>query len=164
MELYRSKRLTIDTETVALPDGTKKDRVVVRPADAVAMLPLEGEHCYLIRQYRYAIDDYILEVPAGAMDAGETPQETARRELIEEIGRTAETFIPQGFIYTTPGFTTERIFLFEARGLSASCEFCKDDDEDIEVIPVKTGDLREMILNGKISDAKTICLIYRCLG
>ena len=97
------------------------------------------------------------------MEKGEDPTETARRELIEETGFVAGTIIPKGFIYTTPGYTDEKIFLFEARDLSPSDEYGKDDDEIIEVMDIATSDLNDMIVKGTIVDAKTICLIHRCM-
>jgi ADP-ribose pyrophosphatase len=164
MEIYRGKRLRIETQQVTLPGGRTKERVVVRPGSAVAILPVGEECCHLIRQYRHAIDRYILEAPAGTMDEGETPEETARRELIEETGMAAETLISRGFIYTTPGFTDEVIHLFEARGLSPSNEYTMDEDEVIEPLRVERDALRGMIRDGAIVDAKTICLICRCFG
>jgi ADP-ribose pyrophosphatase len=98
------------------------------------------------------------------MEPGEDPLKTAHRELIEETGFTATTIVQKGFIYTTPGYTDERIYLFEARKLSPSREFEKDEDEVIEVVDVATKDLATMIRDGIIVDAKTICLIYHCLG
>jgi ADP-ribose pyrophosphatase len=163
-ELYRGKRLVVEQKTVRLPGGKEVERVLVRPGDAVAVLPVRADSsCYLIRQYRFAINDYIYEVPAGTMNPGERPLETARRELIEETGLQAETFLDRGFIYTTPGFTDERIFLFEAFGLSPSCEFAKDEDEVIEVVKIPVAELPHMISDGRISDAKTIALIFRSL-
>jgi ADP-ribose pyrophosphatase len=97
------------------------------------------------------------------MEPGEDPQNTAGRELIEETGFAAKTIIPKGFIYTTPGYTDEKIFLFEARGLSPSNEYGKDEDEIIEVKDIALSDLNAMIIDGTIVDAKTICLIHRCL-
>jgi len=165
MDLYRGKRLFVEKKMVRLPDGRELERVLVHPGDAVAILPVRADaSCYLLRQYRFAIDDFILEAPAGTLNPGERPDETARRELIEETGFQAETLIPRGFIYTTPGFTDERIFLFEAQGLSPSCAYEKDEDEDIEVIRVPLAHLPSMIGEGEISDAKTIALVYRCLG
>jgi ADP-ribose pyrophosphatase len=165
MDLYRGTRLSVEKIRVRFPDGQKRERVIVHPGDAVAVLPVRADmNCYLIRQYRFAIGEYILEAPAGTLNAGEMPEETAHRELIEEIGFQATTLIPRGFLYTTPGFTDERIFLFEAHGLSPSCLYQKDEDEDIEVIRVSCADLPEMIRDGRISDAKTIALIYRCIG
>jgi ADP-ribose pyrophosphatase len=164
MELYRGKRLSIEQKTVSLPGGKEVERVMVHPGDAVAVLPVRADSCcYLIRQYRFAINDYICEAPAGTLNPGERPLDTARRELIEETGLQADTFISRGFIFTTPGFTDERVFLFEAFGLSPSCEFRKDEDEVIEVVKVPLADLPGMVLDGRISDAKTIALIFRCL-
>jgi ADP-ribose pyrophosphatase len=164
MEIYSGKRLTVEKKVVTLPDGEKKERVIVHPGGAVAILPVEGDVCHLIRQYRFAIDDYILEAPAGTIDEGEKPEETAYRELIEETGMKAERFIPKGWIYPSPGYTDERIWLFLAEGLSPSSEYRRDDDEFIEVLRVPLSALPGMIANGTIIDAKTICLVCRCLG
>ncbi|MBP1928601.1 ADP-ribose pyrophosphatase [Methanolinea mesophila] len=165
MEIYRGTRLSIEKREITLPDGKVVDRVVVHPGDAVAILPVRGDSsCYLIRQYRFAVGDFIYEAPAGTLDPGESPLDTAHRELIEETGFQAETLIPRGFIYTTPGFTDERIYLFEAHNLTPSCEFEQDEDEVIEVVKVTFAEIAAMITDGRISDAKTICLVYRCLG
>ena len=104
-----------------------------------------------------------LEAPAGALEKDENPLAGAGRELIEETGFAAQTIEPRGFIITTPGYTDEKIFLFEAHNLSPSQEFGKDDDEVIEVLDIPVKDLNRMIGDGFITDAKTICLIHRCL-
>jgi ADP-ribose pyrophosphatase len=161
--IYQGRRLTVEKETVQSQDGSTRDRVVVRPSDAAAILPLQGDIGYLIRQYRFAVDQYLYEVPAGTMDPGETPEQTAARELQEETGFIAGTLIPRGFIFTTPGFTTERIYLFEAHDLVDAGAFHPDEDEVIEPAPFSRQELLTMIEDGKICDAKTICLIHRCL-
>lgn len=164
MEIFRGRRLWIETKTIRLPTGMEREKVIVHPSNAVAIFPVDGNRCKLLKQYRYAIGQYILEVPAGTMEPGEEPLATAGRELIEETGFAAKTIVPKGFIYTTPGFTDEKIFLFEARGLSPSQEYEKDEDEVIEVIDIAVSDLQGMIRDGRIVDGKTICLIQRCLG
>lgn len=164
MEIFRGRRLWIETKSIRLPTGTVREKVIVHPSNAVAILPLDGDRCKLLKQYRYAIDQYIIEAPAGTMEQGEEPLATAGRELIEETGFAAKTIVPKGFIYTTPGFTDEKIFLFEARDLSPSQEYEKDEDEVIEVIDVATSELPAMIRDGRIVDGKTICLVQRCLG
>lgn len=164
MEIFRGRRLWIEQRNVVLPNGLERQKVIVHPSDAVAILPVDGDRCKLLRQYRYAIDDYILEAPAGALESGEEPMAAAGRELIEETGFAAQVIEPRGFIITTPGYTDEKIYLYEASGLSPSQEFEKDEDEVIEVYDIPVRDLPAMVLDGRITDAKTICLIYRCLG
>ncbi len=163
-ELYRGKRLRVVKELYRLPSGREKERIVVQPGDAAAMLPVEDGRCVLLRQYRFAIGEWLCEAPAGTMDPGETPLDTARRELIEETGLAGTQFISRGFIYTTPGFTTERIHLFEVRGLSPSAEYAKDEDEEIEVVRVPVPEVLAMARDGRIRDAKTLALVLRCLG
>jgi len=164
MEIFRGRRLWIEKRAICFPNNIEREKVIVHPSNAVAILPLNDDRCKLLKQYRYAIDQYIYEAPAGTMEPGEDPLKTAHRELIEETGFTATTIVQKGFIYTTPGYTDERIYLFEARNLSPSQEYGKDEDEIIEVVDVATKDLATMIHDGIIVDAKTICLIYHCLG
>jgi ADP-ribose pyrophosphatase len=164
MEIFRGRRLWIEQRAVHLPNGLLRQKVIVHPSSAVAVLPIEGDRCKLIRQYRYAIDDYILEAPAGALEEAEEPLAAAGRELIEETGFAARTIEPRGFIITTPGYTDEKIYLYEAHGLTPSQAYGKDEDEVIEVVDVAASDLPAMVRDGTITDAKTICLIYRCLG
>jgi ADP-ribose pyrophosphatase len=164
MEIFRGRRLWIEQRSVQLPNGLNREKVIVHPSNAVAILPIEGKFCKLIRQYRYAIDDYILEAPAGALEKHEDPLTAAARELIEETGFAAQTIESRGFIITTPGYTDEKIFLFEAHDLSPSQAFEKDEDEVIEVLDIPVNDLNGLIRDGSIVDAKTICLIHRCIG
>jgi len=164
MEIFCGRRLWIEQRDVSLPNGLIREKVIVHPSNAVAILPLDGERCKLIRQYRYAIDDYILEAPAGALEAGEEPLVAAGRELIEETGFAAGMIESRGFIITTPGYTDEKIYLYQAGGLTPSAQYEKDEDEVIDVVDVRVQDLNGMIRNGEITDAKTICLIHRCLG
>ncbi|MDH7491255.1 MAG: NUDIX hydrolase [Methanolinea sp.] len=164
-EIYRGKRLAVERREYVLPNGKRVEKVSVHPGNAVAMLPFFGDgSCCLIRQFRFVVGTYILEAPAGTLEPGEDPLEAARRELIEETGFDAETFIPRGWIYTTPGFSDEVIFLYEVRGLFPSSIHEKDEDEVIETVRVRTGDLPAMVRDGRISDAKTISLVCRCMG
>jgi ADP-ribose pyrophosphatase len=163
MEIFRGRRLWIEKRAIRFPNNIEKEKVIVHPSNAVAILPLNDDRCKLLKQYRYAIDQYIYEAPAGTMEPGEDPLKTAHRELIEETGFSARTINQKGFIYTTPGYTDEKIYLFEARDLSPSREYEKDDDEIIEVVDIAIKDLAAMIHKGTIVDAKTICLIYHCM-
>lgn len=164
-ELYRGKRLSVEKREYLLPGGRRVERVSVHPGNAVAVLPFfEDGSCCLIRQYRFVVGEYILEAPAGTLEPGEDPLEAARRELIEETGYDAGEFLPRGWIYTTPGFSDEVIYLFEARGLRPAQQREKDDDEVIEVVKVRAGDIPAMVRDGRINDAKTICLVFRCMA
>ncbi|MDD1724241.1 MAG: NUDIX hydrolase [Methanospirillum sp.] len=164
MEIYRGRRLWIEKGEFSLPNGEKKETIIVHPGDAVVILPRIDDSCLLIRQWRTPIGQYIYEAPAGTMEPGELPIETARRELIEETGMEAEILIPRGYLYTTPGFTDERLWLFEARNLHPSGEYEKDDDEVIEPVTFSVSRIREMIMSGEIVDAKTIGIVYRCMN
>lgn len=164
MEVFRSRRLSVEEKQVSLPDGRVRDYVVVHPGAAVAMLPIIGEDCLLIRQYRYAIDRYLYEVPAGTMEPGETPLSTAHREMIEETGFAAGSLAAVGTILTTPGFSDEQIYLFKATDLVPSSLYQQDEDEVIEVQRFPLTRAWAMVMNGTITDAKTICLLAQCRG
>ncbi len=164
MEIYKGPRLSVERQTFHLPNGTDREKVVIHPGNATVILPIEGDTCVLIRQYRFVINEYIYEAPAGTLNTGESPLECAHRELIEETGLAAKTMIPRGYIWTTPGFTDEKLFLFEARDLSPSNDHPPDEDEIIEAVRVSKKEVREMIRDGRISDAKTISIVMRCLG
>jgi ADP-ribose pyrophosphatase len=162
MELVRGRRLWAEKKTIRLPTGTEREKIIIHPGHAVAVLPVENGTVKLLRQYRYAVEQYVIEAPAGTLEPGEEPEACARRELIEETGFAAKTIVPRGFIWTTPGFTDEKIYLFEARDLTPSSEYGKDEDEIIEVVDVHILALDTMIRDGTICDAKTIALIHRC--
>ena len=163
MEIFRGRRLWAEKKEIRLPSGSMRDKIIIHPGHAVAILPVEDDHVKLLRQYRYAIEQYIIEAPAGTLEPDEAPDACASRELIEETGYAAARIEPRGFIWTTPGFTDEKIYLFEAHDLAPSDEFGKDEDEIIEVVDVPMQDLDIMIRDGTISDAKTIALIHRCV-
>ena len=163
MELFRGRRLWAEKREIRLPTGSTRDKVIIHPGNAVAILPFDGNNVKLLRQYRYAVEQYIMEAPAGTLEPGEEPETCAHRELIEETGFAAAEVEKRGFIWTTPGFTDEKIWLFEAHSLTPSSEYDKDEDEIIEVVDVPVKELDRLILDGTISDAKTIALIYRCL-
>lgn len=165
MEIFSNRRLSVELVDAGPAGSPARQKIVIHPGDAVVILPYCGESSwYLIRQYRFAIDKYILEAPAGTMEEGETPEETAQRELIEETGFKAGTLIGRGTIYSTPGFTDEQLHLFEARDLSLSDDHQMDEDEEIDLVRVTEGDLVRMCIDGRVSDAKTISIVYRCLG
>jgi len=162
--IYSGRRFCIERQEYTLPDGKHKQGIVISPHDAVALMPVAKDKCLLLKQYRFAIDEYIYEIPAGAIEKGEDPEVAAHRELIEETGFAAGELIPHGWIYLAPGYSTERLWLFEAIDLTPSDLYKKDEDEVIEVIPVDICEMLAMIREGDIVDAKTIALAMLCFG
>jgi len=151
----RGFRLDVSTELAELPNGRRVELDVVRHPGAAAVVPFESEHeVLLIRQYRHAAGGMILEVPAGKLDAGEPPEVCAARELEEEAGRRAGRLESLGWIWTTPGFTDEKIHLFAAFELETVTSR-PEDDEVIELVPISLDDAIDAVFRGEIPDAKS---------
>jgi ADP-ribose pyrophosphatase len=157
----RGFRVRVSSERVALPNGRTVLLDVVRHPGAAAVVPfLSDDEVLLIRQYRHAAGGMILEVPAGKLDAGETPEVCVRRELQEETGQRAGRIEALGWIWTTPGFTDEKIYLFAAFDLVPVPQHL-DDDEVIELVPTPLSRALEMVWCGEIKDAKSaLALIH----
>jgi ADP-ribose pyrophosphatase len=114
----------------------------------------------LIKQYRYAIGGLLWEIPAGRLEPNEEPIACAERELLEETGCSATHFEPLTSLWTTPGFTDEKIHLFMATGLTQG-ETKREADEFMEVVPLKLSQVLMMIRDGEITDAKTqVAILY----
>jgi ADP-ribose pyrophosphatase len=147
-------------DAVTLPNGRTVTLDLVEHPGAAAIVPFESpETVLLIRQYRYAAGGTIWEVPAGKLD-GEPPQVCAARELVEEVGRRAGRLEPLGSIWTTPGFTDERIHLFAAFDLE-TVPTQHQADEVIQVVPMPLEDALAMVWSGELDDAKSaLALIY----
>ena len=148
-------KLTVDQ--VRLPDGNPAQREVVYHPGGVAVLALDGEdRVYLVRQYRYPIRPLLLELPAGKLDHGqEDPIEGARRELAEETGLEAGEWTYLGHILASPGFCTEDLHMYLARELTRK-EQHLDEDEFLDVVTMPFGELVGQVMDGAITDAKTV--------
>ena len=148
-------KLTVDQ--VRLPDGNPAQREVVYHPGGVAVLALDGEdRVYLVRQYRYPIRQLLLELPAGKLDHGqEDPIEGARRELAEETGLEAGEWTYLGHILASPGFCTEDLHMYLARELTRK-EQHLDEDEFLDVVTMPFGELVGQVMDGAITDAKTV--------
>jgi len=164
--VYTGRVLNLDIDTVRFPNGTTGELEMIRHPGASAVVPFlsdptgDDPQVMLIRQYRYAAEGYLYEVPAGRLDANETPDHCARRELREETGCEAERVEHLVTIYTTPGFTDERIHLFMAVGLTHG-EVAREADEFIEVETMTLSRALSLVEQGEIQDAKTaLALLY----
>ena len=167
--IHTGRIINLDDDTVRFPDGSTGHLELVRHPGASAVVPFmsdphgEDPQILLIRQYRYAANGYLYEIPAGRLDGNEKPETCAIRELKEETGCTAERVEFLTTIYTTPGFTDERIHLFMAQGLTAG-EHAREKDEFLEVETMPLSRALEMIKTGEINDGKTVVGILYTAG
>ncbi len=143
-------------DTLLAPDGRQITREVIHHPGAVAIIPIDSEdNVLLVRQYRYPVGHDLLEIPAGVIEAGESPDYTAQRELQEEIGYASRNLRALGGIYSSPGFCDEILYIYLARDLVES-ELPGDEDEDITVERVPMSDVGRLIRLGEIQDAKSV--------
>jgi ADP-ribose pyrophosphatase len=161
-EVFRGRVLDVRVDRVRLANGRDSELEVVRHPGAVAVVPVTDDgHVLLVRQYRYATREWVLEVPAGKLDhPGEAPAACAARELEEETGYRARTLDELGWVWTTPGFSDEKIWLFLARGLEPSRQDLQA-DEVLTVQPMPFEQAIERALDGSIQDAKSVCSLLR---
>lgn len=159
-EVGRAGFLAITEETVEAPDASRVARTVVRHPGAVVVVPVvEGTHAVLVRQYRAAVDGWLLEVPAGKRDVdGEPPETTAARELLEETGHTAGRIVELAQFFNTPGFCDEYTYLYVALDLDAggAREPVGVEEHAMVLEHVALADVEGLIAAGAIRDAKTI--------
>ncbi|WKZ23376.1 MAG: NUDIX hydrolase [Candidatus Brocadiaceae baterium WH-1] len=160
MIVYSGKIIRVRKDEVILDDGKKVIREVVDHPGSAAIIPFISEdEIILIRQYRYAIDEMIYEVPAGTLDEGETSYTCAGRELEEETGYKASKIEPLITICPSPGILNENIHLFKATGLTKTKTDHKEDELIENIIQVKLDEALKMVKKGIIRDAKTVCCI-----
>ena len=160
-EIFRGKVVDLGIESVELPNGQVWDLEVVRHPGAAAVLPLTDRgDAVLVRQFRHAAGGWILEVPAGKLDPGEEPADCARRETEEEVGYRVGSLRSLGWIFTTPGFTDEKIHLFLATDLEAGQQ-ALEEDELLTVVKMPLERAARMALDGEIQDAKTAVILLR---
>ncbi len=154
--LYSGKVLDLDLDEVEEPGGVHGNREVVRQRGSVAALAVDDDGRFtLVRQYRYAVDAFGWELPAGRLDGGESPEAGARRELEEEVGLRARFLEPMLTFWTTPGFCDEVMHLFRATGL-ARVPARPEADERIEVGRFTPQQAEAMIRRGEIREGKTL--------
>lgn len=168
--VHRGRVLDLGVDTVRFPDGSTGELEMIHHSGAAAVLPVLSDpdgpdpQIVLIRQYRYATGGWLYEVPAGRPDRpGEPWDECARRELREEAGLEAGELRRLTSIWTTPGFTDERIHLFMATGLTAG-QTRLDADEFVETVTLPLSEALRMARDGEITDAKTLCTLLYAAG
>src|SRR5688572_25733482 len=168
--VHKGRIVDLSIDTVRFPNGSTGKLEMIRHSGASAVLPVlsdldaDDPQILLIKQYRYASGGYLLEVPAGRPDReGEDWEVCARRELEEETGLVADTLIELTTIYTTPGFTDERIHLYVATGLTTG-KSSLDEDEFLDTITLSMSEALEKVRDGEITDAKTICTLLYAAG
>lgn len=159
---FKGRMLRLEQDIVRLPNGLEASREVVRHPGAVGIVALQDQHILMVRQYRYAVGQETLEIPAGKLDPGELPLACAERELREETGYRG-TMEPLSTFYTTPGFTDEVMYLFHARDLVWD-PLTPDDDEFLGVERIPWDEALKKAHQNEFNDAKTMLGILLLQG
>lgn len=160
-EVFDGRVLHVKRDTVQLPNGNGAIREIIRHIGAVCVIPVtENGDVIVERQYRYPVDQVILEIPAGKLDsAGENRLSAIQRELREETGYTADSWTEIGALYPAPAYSDEYITMYLAQKLHRG-ERHLDEDEFLDVYTVPLKELTEQVMDGRIADAKTqICIL-----
>ena len=160
-EKYNGIIVRVRLDEAELHTGKHVRREVVEHPGGVTILPVDGEgNCYMVRQFRYPFGQMVLEAPAGKLEKGEDPLICAVRELSEETGFASDRLIDLGRCYTSPGFSTEVLYIYLALGLHAGKSH-PDADEylNVEKIPLKT--LSESVMRNEIVDGKTAIAVLK---
>jgi ADP-ribose pyrophosphatase len=162
-QIYQGRAVNIRVDTVEKASGAKTTREVVEHSDCIAVVALdEQDNVFLVRQFRHAVDRFLLEIPAGGIDPGEEPIDAVRRELQEEIGYFPRKIDKLGGFYATPGYGTEFLHCFVATDL-VPARLVAEDTDDIELVCVSPDEIPRLIASGEICDAKSIAALLMFL-
>jgi ADP-ribose pyrophosphatase len=159
--IFDGKIIKVQVDEVELPDGKRSKREIVKHPGAVAILPITKDgKIVMVEQYRKPLERTLVEIPAGKLEPGENPDDTAHRELEEETGYVCENMTHILSFYTSPGFADEIIHFYIAEGLRKK-ENAKaaDEDEFVELMEITLEEAEQFIKENKIADAKTIYAI-----
>jgi ADP-ribose pyrophosphatase len=161
--VYNGPIFSIDRIELSLPDQHARQYDLVQIQNAVTILPIDEDgNVHFVRQYRMGSASFLLELPAGKMEAGETAQITAEREIREEIGMAANKMQPLGKFFVSPGYSTEYMYTFLATGLYAD-PLDPDVDEFLNVVKIPLAEAIREIQSGKIEDGKTLAVFMQAL-
>jgi ADP-ribose pyrophosphatase len=162
-EVYRGRIVNLIVDEITTHQGIETIREVFQHPGGAAVVPLlDNGDVLLVRQFRYPMQEYLLELPAGKIDAGEAPDVTAARELAEEVGYSAGRLTKIAECYTTPGFCDEKLHVYLAEDLTL-VQTEPDEDEELEMVRLSVDELRELIRRNQIRDAKTLIGIQHLL-
>ena len=154
--IYEGKIINVRLDDVELQDGSKSKREVVEHPGAVAILAVTNEQeAYFVRQFRKPIEQELLEIPAGKLDAGEGPATCAARELAEEVGMAADELREIAAFYSSPGFASEKLFIYLATGLKPT-NVETPEGEILQAVKIPLADAVAMARGGEIEDGKTL--------
>lgn len=152
VKLYKDK--------IELPTGQESLREVVKHSGGVVIFAKKEDKVLLVKQFRYPMKEVLYELPAGKLEIGEDPFEAAKRELEEETGYCANKWTDLGYVYTSPGYSDEKLYLYMAEDLEFThCH--PDEGEILQALEYSYDNVLKMIANGEINDAKTLCAIMR---
>ena len=174
--IYDGRVVKVFKDSVELSTGQKSFREVVKHSGGVlilavkedknlhvggvVILAVKEDKILLVKQFRYPLREVMFELPAGKLEAGEDPFEAAKRELEEETGYCANKWTNLGYVYTSPGYSNEKLYLYKAEDLEFThCH--PDEGEIIQAFEYKYDEVLKMIDNGEVNDAKTLCAILR---
>ena len=159
--VYEGKIFTIIHDTAELENGEKAIRDVLLHSGGVCVIPVtENNEIFMVKQFRYPFREVTTEIPAGKLEKGEIPYDCGKRELLEETGCTCTEYIPLGEIYPTPAYNSEVIHVYLAKGLSYEKQNL-DDGEFLDVEKVPLTEAIQLVMDGKIKDAKTQIAILK---
>ncbi|MDE6679052.1 MAG: NUDIX hydrolase [Ruminococcus sp.] len=159
--VYEGKIFTIVHDTAELENGEKAIRDVLLHSGGVCVIPVtENNEIFMVKQFRYPFREVTTEIPAGKLEKGEIPYDCGKRELLEETGCTCTEYIPLGEIYPTPAYNSEVIHVYLAKGLSYEKQNL-DDGEFLDVEKVPLTEAIQLVMDGKIKDAKTQIAILK---
>ena len=160
--IYKGKILTVRCDDAQLPDGKPCIREIIEHSGGACVLYVKDEKVLFVKQYRYAYGESIYEIPAGKLESGEDPKVAAARELEEEAGVRAKNLQLLYVMYPTPGYTNEKIYIYQALdGEAVSAHLDEGEFLDVEYIPLDQ--VKQMLKNGEIKDGKTIVALQAYL-